>query len=143
MKHLSLQFHLQMARQFLKTLTMIFKERFLNHTAIAKSHTMKILVAKTKTMAFKGKEPIWIEIALYNKIIEQVLDFKFLEYDTSFYINKDLIKKNAQNSMYLLFLKLNFEKQNTYKEAQLKLYKVSRHQQFYINQTLGSLTPLS
>ena len=44
-------------------------------------------------MALKGKESIKTKIVLNNLTLEQVSDFRYLGYDTSFFENKDLDNK--------------------------------------------------
>ena len=51
---------------------------------------MKILLAETKTMAFKRKEHIRTKIYLNNQTLEHILDF---DYDISYFKNKGLDNK--------------------------------------------------
>jgi hypothetical protein len=49
-----------------------------------KKHNMKISCAKTKTLAFKGKDPVRSKVVIANKIIEQVNTFRYLGVDISY-----------------------------------------------------------
>jgi len=45
---------------------------------IITEYVLTISVQKTKSMAFKGRDPVRIKIAIDNKIIEQVNSFNYL-----------------------------------------------------------------
>jgi len=45
---------------------------------IITEYGLTILVQKTKSMAFKGRDPVRTEIVIDNKIIEQVNSFNYL-----------------------------------------------------------------
>ena len=54
---------------------------------------MKISSTKTKTLAFKGKEPIRSKIVINNKIIKQVNTFHYLGMDLSYRGEADIKNK--------------------------------------------------
>ena len=56
-------------------------------------YNMKILIAKTKTTAFKEKKSIRTKLILDKQILKLISDFRYLGYDASFYKNKDLDNK--------------------------------------------------
>ena len=46
---------------------------------IIKESGLTISVQKTKSMAFRGRDPVRTKIVIYNKIIEQVNSFNYLK----------------------------------------------------------------
>ncbi len=54
---------------------------------------MKISTAKTKVIAFSGKNPIRSKIAINNKIIEQVYSFRYLGTQISYLGEIDVDRK--------------------------------------------------
>ena len=45
---------------------------------IISEYVLTISVQKTKSMAFRGRDPVRIKIVIDNKIIEQVISFNYL-----------------------------------------------------------------
>ena len=68
---------------------------------LCQHYSMKISIVKTKIMAFNGKKPIRTKIFLDNQTLQQVSDFHYLGWDTSFLKNKDLDNKLHKISTYL------------------------------------------
>ena len=54
---------------------------------------MIISIAKTKTMAFWSKEPVWIKIVIDDIVIEQVSHFSYLGCDITFNYDHDIQKE--------------------------------------------------
>jgi len=51
---------------------------------IITEYGLTISVQKTKSMAFRGRDPLRTKIVIDNKIIEQVNSFNYLEYMISY-----------------------------------------------------------
>ncbi|KAJ4431805.1 hypothetical protein ANN_20410 [Periplaneta americana] len=64
-----------------------------NFNQMAESFNMEISTDNSKVMAFLGKEPVRSKIFINNKIIEQVKNFRYLGYQTSYEEEKDLNEK--------------------------------------------------
>jgi hypothetical protein len=48
---------------------------------ISKDYNMRISIDKTKVLALRGKDPIRIKIVIYERILDQVLNFNYLDYN--------------------------------------------------------------
>ena len=83
---------------------------------------LTISVQKTKSMAFKGRDPIRTKIVIDNKIIEQVKSFKYLGNMISY--ERELDIDNKLNSYLKVTGTLNnvFRPQKTLKKTRIKLY---------------------
>jgi hypothetical protein len=49
---------------------------------ISKDYNMRISIDKTKVLALRRKDPIRIKIVINERILEQVLNFNYLGYNT-------------------------------------------------------------
>jgi len=90
---------------------------------ICQDYGMKISIKKTKTMAFKGKEPIRTKIIIENEAIEQVSHFTYLGCDITFEYENDIQHKLHKFQHICGTLRKTLKKK-TRKETQLKFYKV-------------------
>ena len=54
---------------------------------------MKKSISKTKSMAFKGKEPVKTKLVINNKPIEQIQHFTYLGCDITYDYEHDVQKK--------------------------------------------------
>lgn len=63
----------------------------------ATEYNMKMSAAKTKTMAFKGREPVRSKIIKTNKILEQVNTFRYLGVDIFHTPERLILEINCTN----------------------------------------------
>lgn len=90
---------------------------------ICRDYGMKISSKKSKTMAFKGKDPVRSKIVVNNEILEQVSHFTYLGCDLT-YENETDIQKKLHRFQHICGTLSRTLKKRTRKETQLKFYKV-------------------
>ena len=90
---------------------------------ICKEYNMRIAITKTKTMTFKGLEPVRTKIVIENKCIEQISQFDYLGNSVSYDRDYDVDKK-LQKFQRICGTISRTLKNKTRRETKIKFYKV-------------------
>ena len=93
-----------------------------NLTKTSEKYDMRISSEKTKTMAFKGKEPVRSKIVINGKIIEQVNNFKYLGNTISYQGEVDVGGKIAKFLRVTGLINRTLRSSKVRKETRLKVY---------------------
>ena len=90
---------------------------------ICEQYNMKISTAKTKVMAFRGKQPVRTKIIINDQTIEQVNHFNYLGHDIGYDKDYDIDKKLAKFQGICGTINRTF-KHKIRRDKKLKFYKV-------------------
>jgi len=82
---------------------------------------ISISIQKTKSMAFKGRDPVRSKIIIDNKITEEVNLFKYLGGMKSYKKELDIDKKLHKYLKITVILNNVFRSQKTLKKTRIKL----------------------
>ena len=88
---------------------------------VAIKYNLKISTVKTKSMAFKGKNPFRTKIELNRNVIEQVKNFNYLGNDVTYDTDNDVYKK-ISNFMRICGTIHRNLKNKTRQETRIKFY---------------------
>lgn len=89
---------------------------------VTKMFDMKISSAKTKTLAFRGKEPVRSKIVINGKIIEQVRNFKYLGVEISYDGETDIQSKLGKFLKVTGLINRTLRANKTRRETRIKVY---------------------
>jgi hypothetical protein len=98
-----------------------------NFQLVAEKCIMEISTAKTKIMAFCGKETVSSKICLNNKILERVNEFKYLGYKLSFIGELDLPGKISKCSKTMFIINNVLKPSLVQKRTCICTYKTLAH----------------
>jgi hypothetical protein len=89
---------------------------------IISQYGLTISTNKTKTMAFRGRDPIRSKIVINNKIIEQVNTFSYLGYLPSYETEKDITLKLSKFLQITGIINQVLKPSKVQKQTTLKIY---------------------
>ena len=93
-----------------------------NLEKIAKKFGMKISSSKTKTLAFKGKEPTRSKIVVNGKIVEQTSSFRYLGTEISYRGEVDIEEKITKFLRVTGLINRIMNPNNIRKETRIRIY---------------------
>ena len=88
----------------------------------ADKYGLKISSTKTKTMAFKGRNPVRSKIVINNDIIEQINTFNYLGCSISYQNETDITNKTTKFLQIIGIINKTFKPSQVQKHTRLKIY---------------------
>jgi hypothetical protein len=103
---------------------------------LSKDYNMRISTDKTKVLALRGKDPIRIKIVINERILDQVLNFNYLDYNMG--LNRDMdINVKLQRFQQICGTIKRTLARKVRKETLLKFIRLWQYQFFCTAQNVG------